>query len=306
MARPRYPLLSWLVVMVLLAAPQMAQPQGTGSLELRSQEGVELVWEGVSLGTTDNDGYLEVADIPPGTYGVTLRKRGFETARLTLSIRRGKNNLVLELDPLDPPEEQSATPPRPRVVERAEPPPLLRPSPEPKPVSERTVAGEMPRRTGDRPAEGPSGEPSVADEVETPRQLPEGLKDRQEGGQEEEPAAQSPPVPAVTEEVRRESTESETEEPQVESSEQPSGPGLGSLVLLLLVLAGVSLAVWRLRRRAPAKPAVARMPVSREEESEEPSEPLIVEAVDVQHTPTFLEDLKRREEEMEKQVRGGN
>ena len=51
----------------------LAASGGQGAvLEIRSQAGVEVLWQGVSLGTTNARGRLEVGWIPAGDYTITL------------------------------------------------------------------------------------------------------------------------------------------------------------------------------------------------------------------------------------------
>lgn len=56
------------------------------ALRIHSQPGVEVFWDGVSLGSTDAAGMLTVSDIPPGTFKVALRKAGFQDFRKSVTI----------------------------------------------------------------------------------------------------------------------------------------------------------------------------------------------------------------------------
>ena len=62
----------------------------TGILRIHSQPGTEVVWEGVSLGNTDTAGSLTVSDIPPGTFTLALRKKGFHEFQTSVTIAAGE------------------------------------------------------------------------------------------------------------------------------------------------------------------------------------------------------------------------
>ncbi len=61
-----------------------------GTLRIHSQPDAEVIWDGVSLGTTDNGGLLTVSDIPPGSFTVTLRKAGFRDFSTSVTITGGE------------------------------------------------------------------------------------------------------------------------------------------------------------------------------------------------------------------------
>jgi len=95
------------LVMVLLLAAGAA----TGSLVVHSQPGVEVVWDGVPLGTTDARGELTISGILPGTYAVELHRQGLTTARRDLAVHAGPMELELRLVPLGrPPAPEEAVP----------------------------------------------------------------------------------------------------------------------------------------------------------------------------------------------------
>lgn len=68
-----------------------------GSLTVRSQPGVEVIWNDVTLGTTDRQGVLEIGGIPPGSYTLLLGKQGFEAQSIPLEISAGTQALNLSL-----------------------------------------------------------------------------------------------------------------------------------------------------------------------------------------------------------------
>jgi hypothetical protein len=94
----------------------------TGTLRIHSQPGSEVLWEGVSLGNTDTDGFLTVSDIPPGTFTLVLRKIGFREFQTSVSIAAGKTvSLEARLQPPRPPAVTRPSRDRVPTIERAEP-----------------------------------------------------------------------------------------------------------------------------------------------------------------------------------------
>ena len=92
-----------------------------GSLRVESDADVEVVWEGVSLGTTNELGTMVIGDIPLGDYTVILKKNGFETRRVAVVVAGGETVLSLKLAAEQPPEEAEVIEPEPRIIE-ARPP----------------------------------------------------------------------------------------------------------------------------------------------------------------------------------------
>jgi len=89
---------------VLLAPLTLAAQVPAGSLEIHSEPGAVLQWEGTFLGTTNGEGMLEVSDIPPGDYSLQLTKRGFSPTAAQIEIRSGERTvfeLPLEVEPGD-------------------------------------------------------------------------------------------------------------------------------------------------------------------------------------------------------------
>ncbi len=69
------------------------------SVELRSQPGVEVLWEGVLLGETDTGGTLTIEGIPSGEYRLTLRRPGFRELDTRIAFGEGADasrTLLLE------------------------------------------------------------------------------------------------------------------------------------------------------------------------------------------------------------------
>ncbi len=86
--------------LLLLLALLGAIDGETGTLRIHSDPGAEVVWEGVSLGTTDTAGLLTVSDIPPGTFTLALRKAGFREFQTSITVTGGKaTSLEAELQP---------------------------------------------------------------------------------------------------------------------------------------------------------------------------------------------------------------
>ncbi len=79
-------------LVILLAVPG----ERTGALRIRSQPGVEVLWEGVALGKTDAEGLLVVEDIPAGDYLLTLRAPGFHQVDVRTTVA-ARGEAILEL-----------------------------------------------------------------------------------------------------------------------------------------------------------------------------------------------------------------
>jgi len=97
----------------------------TGTLRIHSQPGTEVVWEGVSLGSTDAGGLLTVSEIPPGTFTLALRKAGFREFQKSVTITGGDTtSLEAALQPAGPPPSIKTSPPTKATAprKRAEPP----------------------------------------------------------------------------------------------------------------------------------------------------------------------------------------
>ncbi len=76
----------------------LATPTGpTGSLEIRTLPGTEVVWEGVSLGETDTGGSLLIEGIIAGEYSIVLRKEGHREAATRADISPGEESVLLLL-----------------------------------------------------------------------------------------------------------------------------------------------------------------------------------------------------------------
>jgi len=78
----------------------------TGSLRIESQPGVEVVWEGVRLGSTDARGILRIDDSPLGVFSITLRKDGFRPLTTEVEVEPGQKTVRLELEPVATPASQ--------------------------------------------------------------------------------------------------------------------------------------------------------------------------------------------------------
>ncbi len=101
---------------ILLALPAGSAgevaPKGgkRNTLNLRSQPGVEVFWEGVALGETDAGGLLIIDDIPSGDYRIALRKRGLRELDIQITIEERTNpSIELLLKPVRPPGGAQAT-----------------------------------------------------------------------------------------------------------------------------------------------------------------------------------------------------
>ncbi len=117
----------------------------TGDLRIISQPGVEVTWEGVSLGDTDAEGAIDIAGIPPGSYEVRLSKAGFQPRITVVEVGSGLTVVSLALTPSPPdprpPAASVTTPPvtaapqAPAIEPEPAPAPEPIPEPGPKPVA---------------------------------------------------------------------------------------------------------------------------------------------------------------------------
>ena len=267
----------WLasLLMILMALPAGA----SGVLRLRSQTGVEVVWEGVALGETDAGGLMVVEGIPPGEYRVTLRKPGFQTLDVQIPVADGASvTHAIRLEPIG--AGVRATAPRPAAdtgggILAGEP---VAPAEEPaqKPVGE--------------PAQKPVGEPAQ-EPTEKPVEKPAG-----EAGAGLSPAA-SAPVASTSAGGRSSESLGEASRPAVGlalGTFLSSTPGAAALALGLL--AGIVAVIWLLRSRgAPPHPGLPPAPGMPGEDEEPP----VFDPEADRGAPGFLEDLKRREKHLD-------
>jgi hypothetical protein len=55
-----------------------AEAQERATLTLQAQPGVDILWQGVRLGTTEADGRLVIRNVPPGEFEIRLSKPGYQ------------------------------------------------------------------------------------------------------------------------------------------------------------------------------------------------------------------------------------
>ncbi len=94
---------SWLflLVAVLSGGPWTRSATATsislGELTVHSQPGVEVAWDGIVLGVTDDQGVMRIGEIPPGRYSLSLRLEGFQSRSIPLEVATGSQALNLPL-----------------------------------------------------------------------------------------------------------------------------------------------------------------------------------------------------------------
>lgn len=250
-----------------------------GVLEVRSQPGVEVVWEGVNLGTTDGRGRMVIRDIPPGEYSIVLRKDGHHPHRTDVRIDGGETTLRRQLERLAP-EPAAEPPPAPSrpPARSAEPPAAKAPA--------AATAGDPTAPAG---GEGkPSGEPgSGADPAPAAARLPE-----------------TGSSSAVTRERPTAELRSAPPPPDTGTDDAASGGVPRLLYLLLAAVLGAAIFYMlrgpgRLLRPATAPPNGAAAPAIDGEPAAKEQEPVAAPQTD----GSFLSDLRQREEKISSATR---
>ena len=242
--------MTWVLLLVALA--QSPEPP-SGWLRIESQPGVEVVWEGVSLGRTDASGLLLVEEIPIGRFEIVLRGRGLETAREAVDITPGRNAWTKLLETVAP------APPPPPVAEvesrePAAPVPAPPPQPEPQPAAEPDPPGQ--------PTATPA--PMATDDAA--------------------------PLPSSAGPVEAESDDT--------TPATARGPSATTWIAAIAILgaAGAAAYAWRLRALAPrrAPPPAPRRPSTEPELDPEP-----VARPEKSVNDDFLDQLRRREQQLD-------
>jgi hypothetical protein len=113
-----------LVAWLLFALPSGAQ----ATVRVLTQPGVEVLWEGVSLGSTDGRGVLEIEGVPSGSFSVTLRKPGHQTRTTRIEVDSRTERLETRLE---------------RVAGSAAAQPPSAPKPAPRPAAEAAPAAAV-------------------------------------------------------------------------------------------------------------------------------------------------------------------
>jgi hypothetical protein len=140
------------LVVLLLAGASL----GPGALRIETLPGVEVLWESVSLGHTDETGILDIEDVPAGSFSITLRKRGYVERTAMVDIEGRASILALDLEPIPPPPQPPIAPAA--VADRAARPAATKP--EPRPARAAPDRPMDPARNGTEPHAGgaPEGE----------------------------------------------------------------------------------------------------------------------------------------------------
>ncbi len=160
----------WLTTPLLVS---LAAVGATGSLEVRTEPGAEVLWEGTSIGSTDGSGRLRVQDVPAGTYRLVVKG---SHSQVSTSVEVGSGATIVQL----PLPSRTPTPARERADVGAgsrgttSAPPAASRAPEPAPAE---VAPSLtaptpapPAVAGAAPAasQPPSSEPAAEPEVAAP------------------------------------------------------------------------------------------------------------------------------------------
>ena len=267
------------ILTVLLALPVSPSSE----LRVLSQSGVTVAWEGVALGETDADGLMVIEGIPPGEYRLSLSKLGFHPLDVAISMAESsRSTRELLLDPVGSVGTRSRSDKliaagkiregggsdgsTDRRVERVEK------------AVERVDSSFSP--TAEKDSEGSASAPAPATAAGAG-----GGGDPAPGSPlSEEKVGEGDLGTAVAPEARRLTEAVPT---------APSTLFLGVMILLLTLLAGAAGARFLSGSRAFEPPAARPRP-GRDGGIEEEDIPVFDEDAD-RGSPSFLEDLKRRE-----------
>lgn len=85
------------LAVVGMVSSRRVQAESFGSLEIRTEPGATLVWDGVALGTSDDSGRMQVFNIPPGAYTVSARKPGLQPVDRDIEVLPGNQTLEFAL-----------------------------------------------------------------------------------------------------------------------------------------------------------------------------------------------------------------
>lgn len=131
----------------------------SGILSVETEPGAQVVWEGVALGLADERGLMEIQDIPPGAYSLTVSKRGFSPLQKRIEVHAGRQSVSFRLAAPPPARSQSrlvkvnTAPAGLSVVEAASAPPL-----EAQPLSPAETDAESKVRRSSQIDQGPGSE----------------------------------------------------------------------------------------------------------------------------------------------------
>jgi hypothetical protein len=298
------PLLLAHYVLLLLAIA------ANGVVRIHSEPDAAVLWNDIEVGKIGPTGALTVKDLPPGIYTVTVKKDGFKTLSTRVKVTPGEQTVRLSLEqepsqgiagalssvPLDvftvPPDVQTRL--APGLTRREAPPPPKKRS---QPRLKLDFASPFDPPAPEEPAELADGMDHTAD--------------FEEGGDE---AAM---VPAEGDEPSLRQTQPSTSQTPPNSSASVTAPGAeesgtqGSLavIFLLCLLAGLYYLLfwkkgWKGRFDSSSEPLPALGPQPEPGPvSESPHFPLTSRrsAGDAEEL-FFLDDLKRREKEMDQPV----
>lgn len=200
-----------LLLLASLCLPADAQERTT--LTLRSQPGVEVLWQGVRIGTIEEDGQLLIRNVPPGEFEIRLSKLGYQYR--AESVRIEGFQPVTQAFPLEALAPQTSPDEASRVeadrVQVAVPP-------QPVPIEPR--GPDLEQDVASLPAAEPDSEIAVAAE----------------------------PTASVTIEAAR-----NVQPTQRDSVARSDSSSSSTLTLVLLVLAVLAALVWVMRYRLPLR-----------------------------------------------------
>lgn len=245
---------------VALGVEEVLQIPDPGQLNIVSQPGVEVMWDGHPVGKTDAAGLLVIRRIPPGFYELVLRKAGHQEQTAQVEVSSGGQSVRIELPSIG--GSRLPSPPTRSSAKRREP--------AAEPVAPAVIPDPPAKREPWTPPEERESEPRSESAAPAESSL-------------EPDDSRKEPARVVAADLAPSSRE-----------EAASLPPILYLLALSLVTIGGALAL-QIRRRARAREAFFTEPPLLVE-----STPRAVEAPEASdgETTSLLEDIQRREVEM--------
>jgi hypothetical protein len=285
-----------------------------GVVKIRSEPDATVFWNEIALGKVGPNGALTVKDLPPGIYRVTIQKEGYKTVNTQVKVTPGEQTveLSLEKEPASgmagtigssPPLGVSAIPSN--LADRLTPG-LTRSEPPPPPQKRARSRQSPPPLKLDLTSPFDPPEPEEAAEVD-------GEAAEIEADLDEEEWEEASVIPVdVQERPAAVQAGHQPREPTVRPTAEEAGSKSSlAVVFLLCLLAGLYyLIFWNRSRQPGSRPASESDPKPAECPFPEPGPYSTPPGLSLASRRSlsgeeelfFLDDLKRREKEMDQPV----